>query len=335
MAVAKKVKTVVAVILISVLPILPGFGFAALGYSTVIATWALAALTVAIAALLSDVRVAIFTGAALSVATFFGYLAAENPWLAMLVMGVSAGLYGLCFQRGIQAAVSLAPIALAFTMAEPTAIEPSASAGINALLTALVVLAATVWALPIGWFFGRQLSKPAPHPISQQRARVFALLLAITTGGAMWFVSYFTWEHGGAWFLLTLFVVLQPVMKDTWHKSLERALGTILGFGIAFAVGSLISAKPILYIVGFCCVAIATWLFLSPKHSYWQYATLLTPGIVILEGTSSSIETTDIQRLQFTLLGITVAIILLFIWHALSKSYEARHPVSPVPRDTN
>jgi len=323
MAVEKAVKRIVAIALITVLPLLPGFALSALGYPTAVGTWALAALTVAIAALLGDVRIAIFAGIGLSIASFFGYLTAENPWLAMLVMAMSAAAYGLCFQRGIQSAISLAPISLAFTMAEPTAIAVNESTAFNAMLTALVVLAATAWALPIGWFFGKQLTKPAPHPVSKKRAHVFAVLLASATGVAMWFVSDLKLEHGGAWFLLTLFVVLQPRMRDTWRKSLERALGTILGFGIAFAVGTFISAKPLLYVIGFFCVALATWMFLSPKRSYWQYATFLTPGIVILEGTGSSIETTDLQRLQFTLLGVAVALGLVVALRLFTGSDES------------
>ena len=318
MAGKKALKRIVAILLIVVLPLLPGFALSALGYPTAVGTWALAALTVAIAALLGDVRIAIFAGIGLSIASFFGYLTAENPWLAMLVMAASAAIYGLCFQRGIQSALSLAPISLAFTMAEPTAIAVNGSTAFNALLTALIVLGATVWALPIGWFFGKRLTKPALHPVSKKRAHTFAALLALTTGVGMWFVSDLKLEHGGAWFLLTLFVVIQPNRRDTWRKSLERALGTILGFGIAFAIGTLISAKPLLYASGFICIAIAVWMFLSPKRSYWQYATFLTPGIVILEGTGSSIDTTDLQRLQFTLLGVAVALGLVVAYRLVT-----------------
>jgi hypothetical protein len=329
MAAEKALKRIVAIVLITVLPLLPGFALSALGYPTAVGTWALAALMVAIAALLGDVRIAIFAGISLSIASFFGYLTAENPWLAMLVMAVSAAAYGLCFQLGIQSAVSLAPIALAFTMAQPTAIAVNESTAFNALLTALLVLGATAWALPIGWFFGKQLTKPALHPVSKKRAHIFAALLASATGVAMWFVSDLKLEHGGAWFLLTLFVVIQPRMRDTWRKSLERALGTILGFGIAFAIGTFISAKPLLYAMGFICVALATWMFLNPKRSYWQYATFLTPGIVILEGTGSSIQTTDLQRLQFTLLGVGVALVLLAVLRLITGSDESIDSKAP------
>jgi uncharacterized membrane protein YccC len=151
------------------------------------------------------------------------------------------------------------------------------------------------------------------HPLNSTRAHAFAIVIAVVTGTAMWFVVHFDWKHGGAWFLLTLFVVIQPNMRATWVKALQRGLGTILGFAIAFAISMVITADWLLYLAGVICLGTAAAMYLSPKRSYWQYATFLTPAIVILEGTSSSIVTTDLQRLRFTLLGVLVALVVIAV----------------------
>jgi uncharacterized membrane protein YccC len=174
-----------------------------------------------------------------------------------------------------------------------------------------VVLGATLWSVPVGWFMGTKIPHRALHPLTPTRAQRFAIVMAIVTGASMWIVVDFNWKHGGAWFLLTLFVVIQPNMHATWVKGLQRALGTILGFVIAYAISAVITAEWMLYIAGVICLVTAVAMYLSPKRSYWQFATFLTPAIVILEGASNSIVTTDFQRLQFTLLGVSVALVLI------------------------
>ncbi len=313
MTTKKALKTSVGVAIIIVVPMLPGLVLAASSLKGATGTWMLAAVTVTLATLLVGARLGTVVGLCLTTAVFLGYLAAGDPWFAMIVMACSAGLYGLSSRWGVHTAISMAPISLAFIMAERIPIIESASMMENALITALAALGATLWSIPVGWFMGTKIPHPALKPLSPVRARYFAIVMAVVTGTAMWFVVYFDWKHGGAWFLLTLFVVIQPRMHATWVKALERALGTILGFAIAYAISTVITAEWLLYLAGVICLGTAAAMYISPKRSYWQYATFLTPAIVILEGTSSSIVTTDLQRLRFTLLGVLVALVVLAV----------------------
>jgi hypothetical protein len=323
----KTLKTSVGVAIIIVVPMLPGLALAASPLKSASGTWMLAAVTATLASLLVGARLGIVVGLGLTAASFLGYLATGDPWLAMIVMACSAGLYGLSSRLGVHTAISMAPISLAFIMAERIPILDGASVLENALLTALVVLSATLWSVPIGWFMGKRIPHRVLHPLNSTRAHAFAIVIAVVAGTAMWVVVHFDWKHGGAWFLLTLFVVIQPNMHATWIKSLQRALGTILGFAIAYVISVVITAEWLLYIAGLICLGTAVFMYINPKRNYWQYATFLTPAIVILEGTSNSIVSTGLQRLRFTLLGVLVSLVVLALLVPIfGRSPRPAHP---------
>lgn len=323
-------RTTIGIAIIVFVPMIPGLALAATEWRAATGTWALAAMTITLATMLTGVRLGIGVGIALAIASFFGYLAADNPWLALIVMGCSASLYGMSSRRGLNSAIVMAPISLSFIMAEQIPIIATADDARNALLTSLVVLLATLWSAPIGWFMSTRLPKRTMKELSPARARTFTIVMAVVAGIAMWFTVYFQWKHGGAWFLLTLFVVLQPNMRDTWTKSLERAVGTILGVAIAYGVSLVVRIEWMLYLAGFIFLGIAIAMFISPKRTYWQFATFLTPGIVLLEGTGSSIATTDLQRLQFTLLGVatSLCVVALLIPIYGREPRPESHPVA-------
>lgn len=310
---SKKLKLIVGIVIVSVVPILPGLIAVSTSLQSVTGTWALAALAITLSTMFAGIRIGILVALCLTIASFFGYLAAGNPWLAMIVMGISAGLYGLSSGKGLNSAIAMAPIALGFIMAERTPIVDSANTVENALFTALVVLAASLWSAPIGWFMSSRLPEKVRHAIPRERAHIFAIVIALVSGMGMWLAIQYNWKHGGAWFIMTLFVVIQPYLRDTWKKSLQRGLGTTLGFGIAYVVSVSIKAEWLLYVVGLVFLTVSVGFLLSPKHNYWQYTAAITPGIVIMEGTGTSIVTTDVQRLQFTMLGVAIALIAVAV----------------------
>ena len=118
------------------------------------------------------------------------------------------------------------------------------------------------WPLPYSWSFGFSSWLPC-HPSSEpgsigackwpeartsgwlgpvvaSKRRIQALwwgaLLAVMVGPATWIVLRHDLGKGGSWLLLAMLVVFQPFVSHPWQRSLFRALGTILGFVVAFAI---------------------------------------------------------------------------------------------------
>jgi uncharacterized membrane protein YccC len=73
--------------------------------------------------------------------------------------------------------------------------------------------------------------------------------MAIVTGVTMGIVVATGIGHTGAWILLTMLLVIQPAVHQTFRRSIERALGTVLGFGIALAVALIIGDTTALLVL--------------------------------------------------------------------------------------
>ena len=110
----------------------------------------------------------------------------------------------------------------------------------NAAVVGLVALIGGLWGAGAGSFIGRKVPHIKPRPESLRHAVMFGVTIAVVTGVAMAVVVAMQLQHGGAWLILTLLLVLQPDVKRTWKKSIERVWGTTLGFAIALAIGLLV-----------------------------------------------------------------------------------------------
>jgi uncharacterized membrane protein YccC len=148
-------------------------------------------------------------------------------------------------------------------------------------------------------------------------AVVFGITMAIVTGVTMGIVVATGIGHTGAWILLTIVIVSQPRIHDTYQKALQRALGTALGFGIALAIALLVSNKTLLLVAGVLFLTLAVYVKLDARSKYWQFTAFLTPGIVLVEGSSGNVRALDIDRLWASFLGIAIALALLAIFRAL------------------
>ena len=158
---------------------------------------------------------------------------------------------------------------------------------------------------------------PIPASLPWSIALHFGLILGITCGIAMGVVVAMDLQHGGAWLLLTLILVAQPVMSTAFWKSLSRVLGTALGFVIAFVVSLVAPKGTVPLIIALLCLAIAVYIKLDSAKPYWLFVTFLTPGIVLAEGASGNVLETDEKRLWFTLIGVGIALVVIVIARVL------------------
>lgn len=314
---AKKVIGMLVGVILGVMG--PGIVIAAVGYAAVLNTWILAALGGWMVGMFVGRKLGLLLAIGLGVFLTLGYGLASNPWLAGVVVGCAAAVYGTTARWGVSGRLVTGMVILAFTVAQPAPILADAGIWANAALTGLVGVLAAMWGLLLGVLMGKNTPKPALEPLPDRDARDFAWVVAVVLGTATWFVSYLHWGHGGAWFLLTIIVILQPRFADTLTKTLHRAIGTVAGFVIALIVALVVPWTGVVMLLAVVFMTIAMVLVMKPGAPYWQFVTFLTPAIVLLEGAGTSIIETDVTRLGFTLLGVAVGLVVLAIAYLFKR----------------
>ncbi len=297
-----------AVLLVVVMVALPGVVAETLGLAGSATVWSLGAITALLAVLAAGWRPTAIVAVAMSVATAVAGVSYDRPWLALLVMGVSAAATGLTSRRGLSSALVMAPITVGFMLAEPPDFPIADDRLGNALVMGGVMLLATAWGLVIGALLGRRIHLPHPAGVSKPAAIFYSVLLAMLVGVAAWFVADQQLGHGGAWLMMTILIVVQPYLKDTWSRTWQRAAGTVAGFVVAFAIATIVASTWIFVVLGLGFIVAAIAARMRPGTPYWIYVTLLTPAIVMLEGSGGSVTDTDVLRLRYTLLGTAISL---------------------------
>lgn len=248
--------------------------------------------------------------------------AAAGSWLTstLVMVAVSAG-YGLSATRGWQRGLSLVPIAIAFVIASP----PSTGwSGDRPLLAIAVVTAATAaFGVVVSALLTRHPTSAQQSAVNAVRARGYAIMLAIAAVVTTPIAVLGNWGHPGGWLIMTPLIVIQPQLHDAVEKSWRRALGTIIGFVIAFGCSVVIPAGWGLYVIGAAFAGFALFA-LGRSWSYSIFATALTVAVVLLEGTSTSVADTGRWRLLATLLGVGVAIAIVAAMAPLYKKWNRR-----------
>jgi hypothetical protein len=309
-------KHAVAALVITFVPMLPSLLLAPLGWGDVTGPFLLATMAALMASLFAGIRLGLVVTAGLAIAYMVALPAASNPGWAGLVMAVAALLYGLTARRGLTPMIVTAPVAIAFTIADPPTLQQGSMLA-DALALGLFAVLGGLWGTAFGSLLGRKVPRKVPPLLSWSRAVGFALTMAIVTGVTMGIVVATGIGHSGAWILLTILLVVQPAMGRTFRRSLERALGTALGFGLTLVAALLVSGQTLLLVLGIVFLTLAVYVKLDPRSTYWQFTTFLTPGIVLAEGSGANVLALDIDRLGATLVGIAIALGLLVIFRLL------------------
>jgi hypothetical protein len=309
-------KHAVAALVITFVPMLPSLLLAPLGWGEATGPFLLATMAALMASLFAGIRLGLVVTAGLAIAYMLALPAAPYPGWAGLVMAAAALLYGLSARRGITSMIVTAPVAIAFTIADPPTLQQGSMLA-DALVLGLFAVLGGLWGTAFGSLLGRKVPRKVPPVLSWSRAVAFALTMAIVTGVTMGVVVATGIGHTGAWILLTILMVVQPAMGRTFRRSLERALGTALGFGIALAAALLVSDQTLLLVLGIVFLTLAVYVKLDPRSTYWQFTTFLTPGIVLAVGSGADVMSLDIARLVATLVGIAIALGLLVVFRLL------------------
>lgn len=259
------------------------------------------------------------------------FVASPHPITSALVISLTVLVYALTLRVGLASFIVVAPVSVAFTSLQPPSILPSSDMTVNVLVLAAVCVIAGLWGLASGTLIGRKVPRPPVVPASWRSTCIYAGALTLVCAGVAVIASLAHIDQDGAWILLTILIVAQPSLHRTRRKVGDRLLGTIIGFGVALVVGVPFSGHPVLLtLIAILLLGIAGY-FMIAAQPYWFFVTFLTPSVVLLVGASTSILTTDINRVWSTIVGAALAVgVLVFLGaigvHDLDEKDQTARP---------
>ncbi len=295
----------------------------ALGQSAIAGALILPVMASLLPALLADVRTALFAAGGVAVGSTLAATVAGDPLLAALVMAATALLVGLACRWGHSKNLVLVPITVGFVICVPPA--TAADVPVQPLLLGAASLAAALWGTAVGSFIGRKMPKAPPQPEIWPRVWAYAIVLAILTGIAAGISVATDWGHAGGWFILTVVLVFQPYIQDSFRRTGQRAVGTVIGVISAYVIHLLLPWSTAEIIAGAALMVAAVIVAMNPKYPYWFFTALLTPAIVLLAGSSSDFTEVDISRLLATRAGAGLALAAALLLAPLYRAGAKKH----------
>lgn len=288
--------------------IVPGAVLSPFGAATAGSLIGLGGLGIAFVAIATDLRVSLTTAVVFAGLALLAAVGANLLILGILALVAVAIGVGVTARWGWNRSFITLPITLAFIASEPVVDPPMDSPLVfaAAALAYGVLVALTVTVLR------NRLLPPRTHSIysvhhSWSATIGYAVMLAVTASITATIALLNGWGHTGGWLIMTPFIVIQPAMRDGMVKSVNRAIGTIAGFAIAYLAAEILGSGTALTATGYACAVLA--VIAMVKHwNYALYAMVLTPAIVILESIGRSAQETGEYRLVATLLGVGIAL---------------------------
>ena len=104
----------------------------------------------------TDLRRAMLVVGSFTLANLIAYAASPLPLLAALTMAGVVFVYGLTLRTGLTTFIVVAPISVAFTIAQPPTVLPNSSVAANLLVLGLVCIIAGLWGTAAGTAIGRK-----------------------------------------------------------------------------------------------------------------------------------------------------------------------------------
>ena len=292
----------------------------ALGFGAVAGSLILPVIAALIPAMLVSVRAGLFATAVLVVGVTLADIANGHALFEALIMAATSLIIGLGCRWGVSKNLIMVPIGVGFIVC----LDPKASAdlAVNALILCVATLLAAVWGLVVGRLLSHKVPQPKHQPEAWERTWPYAITLALLTGIATYISVSISWGHAGAWFILTVVIVFQPYLSDSFSRTWQRAAGTLLGAVIAFAVHELVPWSWATLAIAEILMLAAMFVMLNPKYPYWLYTTLFTPAILLLLTTGGgNFEQTTFARLVATLSGAGLALAAVAL---LAPLYRAK-----------
>lgn len=281
---------------------------------------AFGAVGVLMVALSSGPRTALLCAVPYGLAATLVVEAADRPWLAFAVMGLAAGLAAWTARFGMAGAFSLMPIMLGFLLGEPPVMQDGRSIAWIGVLVAV----GAAWTAGVSAVVRKRTHLPEPQRHTPARSLFYAVVLGLVVGAAAALIAAYQWGHGGAWFVMTLIIVVQPYLQDSWHRAVQRGIGTVIGVVAAVLLGAIIPWPWLGYAAAVVLIFLALRVRLQPKRPYWQFVMFLTPSIILFEGESGSVVDLAGSRLIATFGAIAIGALLVAVLTPFLKPLSQR-----------
>ncbi len=291
------------------------YGFGAVGGLVMIGTLAMMLFTILAGMGFGFINAPIF-------ATFMGLtcLSAGRPWLAGVVacgLGLWAA-FGWGSGKGslVTPSVSILTIQLLVPTQIISGRHPDDWVNVGAVFG--IALAAALWGVVLGGIQRRGRKIPHLPPAGWRWNVTLGALMGLVMGITAGVATAYNTGQGGAWLLMTVFLVFRPLDQNPWTRSLHRVVGTAIGalivVGFLETIPSQTPTIALMLPAVFFLVA-AAQAIMGGKWPYWSFVSLLTPGIVLLVACLSSTSGTvkvaqglTGVRLEYTLLAIAIAL---------------------------
>jgi hypothetical protein len=287
--------------------------------------------------LLHGRRVAVTAAIVTAVVVAVVELANPYPVAAVVVMvliGIGVGASALRGWQTIAAVICTWPAVL--LVGAPLELPGfgwfSVSPG-AAVVAASVALAGGLWTVVIGFLLLRDLPPSPPQPVDRVTATVYAIALAVALGATTIAATLFAASPWGrdsmaGWVLLTILVVARPGYTETWHRVVNRALGTLAGGLGAALLALVVPVDWLLTVIGFVALAAAVLMQLK-KTNYALYSIALTAAVVLLNSRGGGVFAVDVERVAFTVIGAAVTAALVAVLQLTLSRASARRTAHP------
>jgi hypothetical protein len=277
---------------------------AALGYGSVGSFVGLAGVGAVVAVLAVDFRIALLATVGAGMAAALLILASVTWWSAAVVMSLVALVFGLSARRGWQNGFVAFAVALSYIASDgANTLEPLTRAA--ALFGIAIIVWGLIAALITHLFFRRPVLPSKPQ--SSRTVLGYVAMLTVVTFITQSLAIGLNLGHAGGWLVMTPFLVILPQIHDGFRKSFRRAAGTIVGFFIVIGLSTITTSHVILSVAGALMLTAAMYAKFK-NWNYFFFALFLTPGIVILEGLSTSVTTEAEYRLEATIGAIAISL---------------------------
>ena len=317
-------RTSIIVALLGLAFLVPAVVAHVLGYSAAAGALVLPVAVGLVPAILADLRTALLASVGVSLASGLAAATTGNAIAGAAIMAVTALLVGVACRWGHSKVLIVVIITVGFVICQTPAFASAAPR--NALILAGATLASSLWGVAVGRVVRLRVPTPGtPALEAWDRTWAYAITIAVLTGIAAFVSVNVNWGHEGAWFILTVVVVFQPYLQDSFQRTWQRTAGTILGLLIASTIHELIPWQTLIVIIGMILMLVATYLLMNPANPYWLFASFLTPAIVLLTASPTNFESTAAARLFATLAGVGLAILAEALLTPLYRSAAHRH----------
>jgi hypothetical protein len=280
----------------------------------------LAAMSLWVITMTGGLKVGLVNAPILAVLMALSCLAVGRPLAAgalALIVALWASL-GTASGRGMLIAMAASIMTIQIMIPPHVAHTASLHSWSNVAAVFGYAAIASVWGILIGLFLQRGREFPLPPRATWKWGVTQGIMVGVVMAAVAVFATSRNLGQGGAWLLLTTFLVFKPLTPTPWKRSLHRVLGTVLGVAIvAIYLHTLpVSAPTMAILIPAALMSVAAAVTaLSQRWPYWCYVALWTPAVILfvatMSSTSKAVSTArylDTLRIEYSFLGIAVAL---------------------------